>query len=251
MVRAEARGATRVPRVRVLSLTHEPAPTGGGGLFESVVDDRGDTLVRWLTPTRPAPGEPTDFDAVLVFGGAMHPDQDAEHPWLPTEAAFLRGALDAGVPMLGVCLGSQLIARAAGALVGPAPRPEVAWHEVALADAGTTDPVVGVLPERFDAFQWHYYTFELPSGAALLASSPTAPQAYRLGDRVWGVQFHPEVTRVMVDHWCSLGRAELPKPADEVRRETDEKLGLWNTQGRALCGAFLDTAARVGARTAG
>ena len=231
--------------MRVLSITHEPAPTGGGGLFESVVDDRGDTLVRWLAPSRDAPGAPADFDAVMVFGGAAHPDQDAEHPWLPAEAEFLRLALSTDVPMLGVCLGAQLIARAAGAWVGPAERGEVAWHPVDLNEEGTKDPVVGVLPEHFDAFQWHYYTFELPGGAVLLAESGAARQAYRIGDRVWGVQFHPEVTRVMVDHWCSLGRAELPKDAHDLSRETDEKLGRWNAQGRALCSAFLDAAAAI------
>ncbi len=231
--------------MRVLSITHEPAPTGGGGLFESVVDDRGDTLVRWLAPTREAPGAPADFDAVMVFGGAAHPDQDAEHPWLPAEAEFLRLALSADVPMLGVCLGSQLIARAAGAWVGAAERGEVGWHAVDLNEAGTRDPVVGVLPESFEAFQWHYYTFELPDGAVLLGESRAARQAFRIGDRVWGVQFHPEVTRVMVDHWCSLGRAELPKDADDLRRETDEKLDRWNAQGRALCSAFLEAAAAV------
>jgi GMP synthase (glutamine-hydrolysing) len=235
-----------VPRVRVLSITHEPAPMGGGGLFESVVDDRGDTLVRWLTPTRDAPGRPSDFDAVMVFGGAAHPDQDAEHPWIPAEAAFLRDSLDAGVPMLGVCLGSQLIARAAGVWVGPAEQPEVGWHEVELTDDGRDDPVLGALPARFTAFQWHYYTFELPDGATLLGTSALARQAYRLGDRVWGVQFHPEVTRLMVDHWCSLGHAELPKPQEEVRRETDENLGQWNTHGRALCRGFLDAASGSG-----
>jgi GMP synthase-like glutamine amidotransferase len=232
--------------VRVLSITHEPAPTGGGGLFESVIDDRGDTLVRWLIPTRTAPAPPTDFDAVIVFGGAAHPDQDAEHPWLPVEAEFLGAALEAGVPMLGVCLGSQLIARAAGAWVGPAEYSEVGWHTVDLNEAGTRDSVVGVLPAHFDAFQWHHYTFELPDGATLLGESAAAPQAYRIGDCVWGVQFHPEVTRVMVDHWSSHGRDELPKPEGEVRRETDEKLGLWNTHGRALCSAFLDAAAARG-----
>jgi GMP synthase-like glutamine amidotransferase len=231
--------------VRVLSITHEPAPTGGGGLFERAVDERGDTLVRWLAPSRGAPGAASDFDAVMVFGGAMHPDQDAEHPWLPSEADFLRDVLEARVPMLGVCLGSQLIARAAGASVGPAEQGEVAWHQVELTDDGEDDSVLGVFPTRFDAFQWHYYTFDLPDGATLLGTSDRARQAYRLHDRVWGVQFHPEVTRVMVDHWCTLGRSELPKPRDDVARETDGKLATWNTHGRALCNAFLDAAATV------
>ncbi len=228
--------------MRVLSITHEPGPTGGGGLFEDLVEDRGDTLVRWLAPTRDAPGRPADYDAVMVFGGAMHPDQDAEHPWLPGEAAFLRGALDEGVPLLGVCLGAQLIARAAGAWVGPGEASEVGWFPVELNDAGRNDPVLGALPERFDAFQWHHYTFELPPQAELLGESETGRQAYRIGDRVWAVQFHPEVNRVMLDHWFVSGEAELPKPLDVVRRETNERLGAWNRQGRALCGAFLDAA---------
>ena len=102
----------------------------------------------------------------MVFGGAMHPDQDAEHPWLPSEADFIRGALEAQVPLLGVCLGSQLIARAAGAPVGPARAPEVGWHRVELTEAGRADPVIGVLPGHVEAFQWHYYTFDLPAGAS-------------------------------------------------------------------------------------
>jgi GMP synthase (glutamine-hydrolysing) len=231
--------------VRVLSITHEPAPTGGGGLFETTTVEHGDDLVRWLAPSREAPGAPSDFDAVMVFGGAVHPDQDAEHPWLSPETSFLQRALEVGVPMLGVCLGAQLIARVAGASVGRADQKEVAWCEVELTRDGADDPVVGVFPTRFDAFQWHHYTFGLPDGATLLGTSDRARQAYRLGDRVWAVQFHPEVTRVMVDHWCAVGRAELPRPRDDVARETDENLGTWNTRGRALCNAFLDAAASV------
>lgn len=229
--------------MRVLSVVHEPGPTGGGGLFEDVVEERGDTLVRWLAPSGVAPGEPTGFDAVMVFGGAMHPDQDAEHPWLPGEAAFIRAALKSGVPLLGVCLGSQLIARAAGAWVGPNGSAEVGWCGVELTAEARTDRVLGALPERFDAFQWHHYTFELPEGGTLLGSSDAARQAYRLGDRTWAVQFHPEVTRVMLDHWLVAGEAELPKPVGVIVAETDERLGTWNRQGRALCGAFLDAAA--------
>ncbi len=229
--------------MRVLSITHEPGPTGGGGIFESLVEERTDALVRWLVPERrQAPGRPADYDAVLVFGGAMHPDQDREHPWLTEETSFLRDALEAGVPMLGVCLGAQLIARAAGARIGPGERPEVGWFPVELNDSGRTDPVLGTLPERFDAFQWHYYTFDLPSGAELLAASDAARQAYRIDGRVWAVQFHPEVNRVMLDHWFVSGEADLPKPIGELRRETDERLGTWNRQGRALCAAFLDAA---------
>ena len=229
--------------MRVLSIVHEGTSTGGGGLFEDLVEARGDRLERWVTVgASGGPDAPERYDAIMVFGGAMHPDQDGEHPWLADEAAFLLEALDREVPLLGVCLGAQLIARATGARVMPAKTAEIGWHAVTLNDAGRADPVVGVLPETVAAFQWHYYTFELPAGAELLAQSDAALQAYRLGECTWGIQFHAEVTRHMLDRWFVEGAAELPKPADEVRAETDALLGAWNEHGRRLCGAFLDVA---------
>ena len=230
--------------MRVLSIVHEPGSTGGGGLFEDLVEERGDLLERISIAHDDASAldTPERYDAIMVFGGAMHPDQDAEHPWLADEAAFIREAVDREVPLFGVCLGAQLIARAVGAKVGPADAAEVGWRTVHINVAGREDPVIGVLPERLDAFQWHYYGFEVPAGAELLADNEAARQAYRLGERTWGVQFHPEVTRHMLDHWFVEGEEELPDPA-RVKRETDEHLAGWNAHGRRLCGAFLDYAA--------
>jgi len=230
--------------MRVLSIVHESGSTGGGGLFEDLVEERGDRLERVVTleDDLSALDAPERYDAVLVFGGAMHPDQDAEHPWLADEATFIREAIAREVPLFGVCLGSQLIARAVGAKVGPAAKAEVGWRVVELNDAGRHDPVLGVLPGRLDAFQWHYYGFELPDGAELLADNDAARQAFRLGDRTWAVQFHPEVTRHMLDHWFAAGEAELPDPV-RVKRETDAHLADWNAHGRRLCEAFLDFAA--------
>jgi GMP synthase (glutamine-hydrolysing) len=235
--------------VRVLSVVHDPAVTGGGGLFEQVVLQRGDHLDRWVVAEGDAaPGDPSHWDAVMVFGGAMHPDQDAEHPWLQGEVAFIERAVEAGVPTIGVCLGAQLLARAAGAWIGPAGSAEVGWFSVELNDDGAADPVIGVLPRRVDAFQWHYYTFELPEGAVELARSEAVRQAFRLGERAWGIQFHAEVDRRMLDRWFREGAAELPKPVEEIRAETDRLLGGWNEQGRALSAAFLDEARRVASR---
>jgi GMP synthase-like glutamine amidotransferase len=105
--------------------------------------------------------------------------------------------------------------------------------------------VLGVLPPRVDAFVWHYYTFELPEGAVELATSAAARQAFRLGDRTWGVQFHAEVDRRMLDSWFVDGASELPKPAETIKAETNRYLGRWNEHGRALCVAFLDEARRL------
>ena len=232
--------------MRVLSVVHDAAVTGGGGLFEQVVLDRGDHLDRWVVDDGDAaPGSPAHWDAVMVFGGAMHPDQDAEYPWLTDEVAFLRRALAEGVPAIGVCLGAQLLARAAGAWVGPAGSAEVGWFAVETNDEGASDPVIGVLPRRFDAFQWHYYTFALPDGAVELAASAAVRQAFRLGDRAWGIQFHAEVDRRMLDRWFVEGASELPKPIEQVRAETDRLLGGWNEHGRALVNAFLDEGRRI------
>ncbi len=231
--------------MRVLSVVHEPTSTGGGGLFERAVTERGDELDRWVAAAGdPPPGEPSLWDAVMVFGGIMHPDQEAEHPWLERELALVGTALAERTPILGVCLGAQLIARAAGAHVGPATESEVGWYPVEVNEDGIADPVLGVLPRRITAFQWHHYTFELPAGAVQLASSPAARQAYRLGDRAWGIQFHAEVERHMLDRWLTEGRAELAKPLAEVEEETERHLSTWNVQGRALCDAFLNEAAR-------
>ena len=162
--------------MRVLSVVHDPDATGGGGLFERVVVDEGYELERWVVVDGDAaPGDPAEWDAVMVFGGAMHPDQDAEHPWLPDEVGFIGQAIDEGVPTIGVCLGSQLIARACGAWVGPARVPEVGWVAVEVNDRGAADPVLGAIPRRVEAFQWHYYTFELPEGAVELACERGRP----------------------------------------------------------------------------
>jgi GMP synthase (glutamine-hydrolysing) len=98
------------------------------------------------------------------------------------------------------------------------------------------------MPLSVEAFQWHYYTFGLPQGAIELASSPVARQAYRLGDRAWGIQFHAEVEREMLTAWFRDGREELGMPVDEMWAETDRHLATWNSHGHALCNAFLDEA---------
>jgi len=231
--------------VRVLSIVHDPSSLGGGGLFEEIAARRGERLDRWVVPDDDHPTlTPDAYDAIMVFGGVQHPNQDDEYRWIPREVGYIADALEAGVPMIGVCLGSQLIARAAGAWVGPAQQAEVGWHPIELTEAAQDDPVMGALPARAQGFQWHYYTYELPEGAVQLAASPACRQAYRVGETTWGIQFHAEVTRQMLDSWLVEGEKELQKPIDEVRRETDAYLGAWNEHGRRICNAFLDVAAR-------
>jgi GMP synthase (glutamine-hydrolysing) len=222
--------------VRVLSVTH--GPTVPGGVFDEVVEAAGDTLERWVVPLGGTPQPPSAYDAVMVFGGSMHPDQDGEFAWLEREVEFLRRTLDDGVPVLGVCLGAQMLARAAGAWVGPATESEVGWFEVELTPEGQDDPVVGTLPPRADAFQWHHYTYAVPDGGTELARSERATQAFRLGN-AWGIQFHAEVTLPMLDAWVAEDGDELPGSPDGFLAEAAARIEGWNEQGRSLCAAFL------------
>jgi GMP synthase (glutamine-hydrolysing) len=194
------------------------------GIFADVVRARGDRLTEWsFAWGRPFPRE--RFDALLVFGGSMHPDHEEQYPWLLEELELLR---ESELPVLGICLGAQLLARAFGGEVRPAPEPEIGWHEVEQTGAG--DPVLGALPRRFTALQWHYYTYDLPPGAVELARSRLCTQAFRLGER-WAVQFHPEVTAGHIEQWASEDAAPAPGLGP---------LAEWNRLGARLCGAFLD-----------
>jgi GMP synthase (glutamine-hydrolysing) len=231
--------------VNVLSVIH--GTDARAQLFSEVVAGADHTLEEWsLAWGKPPPRPIDDYDAVLVFGGAMHADQDDRHPWLRDENMFLQRLLDIRVPTLGVCLGAQLLAKAAHARVFRAPEPEIGWHEVELTDDAADDPVLGGLPERFEAFQWHYYTYAVPAGAVELARSERCTQAFRLGDCVWGVQFHPEVTAEQVRSWLEGDGVEEGVDVERLRRETDERIAEWNALGSKLCAAFLETAA-VGA----
>ena len=233
----------------VLSVIH--GTDARAGLFAPVVDGAGHRLDEWSFVWGAPPPRPLDsYDALLVFGGAMHADQDAHHPWLHEESMWLQQVIDRGTPVLGVCLGVQLLARAAGARVGRMPDgPEIGWHEVELTEAGKEDPVVGALPPRFDALQWHHYTYELPAGAVELARSSACTQALRLGEACWGVQFHPEVTEAQLEGWIA-DKDDPPPDRDQLLAETREQIGRWNELGCTLCASFLDAAERMLARAA-
>ena len=193
------------------------------GVFGDVVRERGHGLEEWsLAWDKPLPRPLDAYGAVLVFGGAMHADQDDHHPWLREEDLFLQRLLDLHMPVLGICLGAQLLAKAAHAPVYPVEEAEVGWYAVELTQAGTEDP----------------------AGAVELASNRVCTQAFRLGDNAWGVQFHPEVTLHQVQSWIHEEKG-LPVDPGALLAETVERIEAWNTLGRELCAGFVDAAERV------
>lgn len=235
--------------MRVLAIVHQH--DAGPGVFGEAIAARGVSLDEWhIAENGDPPTDPLGYDAVLTFGGSMHPDSDADHPWMAREKELLRELLDRGVPLLGACLGSQLLGATAGATPKRASQPEIGWHAVELTPEGRDDPLVGPLAPGFEAFQWHAYEVPLPPGAFALATSAVSLQAWRVRDTAWGIQFHAEVIAGDAERWIANHRshpeaARVDLDPGALRAETRERMPAWNQLGRDLCGRFLDVAAGV------
>lgn len=157
-----------------------------------------------MTPLQrgdPLPATP-DCDWLIVMGGPMNIYEHDAHPWLVAEKAFIRAAIDAGRTVLGICLGSQLIADVLGGPVTRNAESEIGWFDVALEPAGRRHPLFVDWPYAFPAFHWHGDTFAIPPGAEnLMRSDACAHQGYAWGPRVVGLQFHLEVTAANARVW--------------------------------------------------
>jgi GMP synthase (glutamine-hydrolysing) len=189
-----------------------------------------------------------DCGALIVMGGPMGVYEREKYGWLDPEIELIAGALAAGLPTLGVCLGSQLVAAAAGAKVYPGERPpEIGWGPVRLTPAGAGDSLCGHLADDDDSreamvFHWHGDTFDLPDGAELLASSQSYPhQAFRLGAQTYGFQFHFEVTGEIIADWLGLWPEEAAavglEPAS-VLEETARRMPALERRAAGLIAAF-------------
>jgi len=232
-----------VAPMRVLSIVHDE--DAGPGVFDDVLSAARADVETWLPARQPGPGAPADaYGAILTFGGAAHPHQEDRHPWLATEKRFLAEALAARVPMLGVCLGAELIAEADGARSQRLPQAEIGWHEVTLTPTGVEDPVLGRIGESFLALEWHSYEVALPSRGTELARGDNCLQAYRIGNLVWGLQFHAEVTPEDFQHWLDHytddeDAVALGIEPRAIAEETRGRMAEWNDLGRGICERFL------------
>jgi GMP synthase-like glutamine amidotransferase len=178
------------------------------------------------------PNSVEPFSGLVFMGGPMSVNDDL--PWISPALELIRAAVAGEVPVLGHCLGSQLMAKALGAKVSSNPVKEIGWGSVTMTNEAATRHWFGSLP-AFEAFHWHGQTWELPEGASLLASSAHCPhQAFALGPHL-GMQFHVEMTEEYIREWCRVGRREIAgsqspavQPAEEILAQLPSKLPMLN-----------------------
>jgi GMP synthase-like glutamine amidotransferase len=193
----------------------------------------------------PLPDSLSDTSAVIVLGGPMNVYEEDKHPFLKQENEFLKEVIENELPTLGFCLGAQLIAKAKGALVKKNPQKEIGWFNVSLTENGLSDPLFQGFQGVFDVFQWHGDTFDIPDGAVRLAESDLCPnQAYRIGNNMYGLQFHVEVTEEMIYQWMDAYRDEIKSlkgvvDPDQIIADTKTKSESYKTQARLFCSNFV------------
>ncbi|MEX2275135.1 MAG: type 1 glutamine amidotransferase [Actinomycetota bacterium] len=193
-----------------------------------------------------------EVSGVVMFGGSMNVDQVREFPFLDRVRNLTRRAVDARVPFLGICLGGQLLARAFDYGVAKAPAREIGFEPLESTHAAAADPLTASYATGDMVFHWHEDMVELPAGAELLATSSTTPvQAYRIGDRAWGFQFHLEIDRPEIDLWIEgFGpdtlATEWGKSPERIRAEADRHLVGHERKGAEVFRAFARIAAQEG-----
>jgi GMP synthase (glutamine-hydrolysing) len=187
------------------------------------------------------------YHGLFVLGGPMNCDQVARHRHLATEVSAIQTAISDGKPVLGICLGSQLLARALGAPVMRHHTREIGWYDVAPTEHGLADPLFRNFRASEKIFQWHGDTFAIPHGAVHLATSPAcANQAFRYGHNVYGLQFHLEVDEPMIHRWLQApaNRRELAELAgvidpEVIVRDTPAHVARSRELGDAVFGEFI------------
>ncbi|MBE9531576.1 MAG: gamma-glutamyl-gamma-aminobutyrate hydrolase family protein [Proteobacteria bacterium] len=192
------------------------------------------------------PAELDDYSCLIIMGGPMGAYDEEKYPYITDELKLIGQALERDIPVLGICLGAQLMARAAGSVVYQGDTKEIGWYGLSLTADGLKDPLFGELPEEMTVFQWHGDTFDVPEGATLLASSLRFPnQLLRIGKNGYALQFHLEVMDVMVREWIDLNKVELDALKGQIEprviiRETGAHIAALKGYGEKVFSAFFD-----------
>jgi GMP synthase (glutamine-hydrolysing) len=212
----------------VLVIEQEPSLEGLGLLGERL-DASGLPYRRFRAWKEGLDGlQARDVAGVIAMGGNAHAWQEDEVPFLRMERLLLADAVETDVPVLGICLGGQLLARAFGADVHAAPASEIGWLDLHPTEEAAGDPLFGHLTGPTGVYQWHHDVFDLPAGARLLARSDLCEnQAFRVGDAAaWGIQFHPEADLDLFETWIARNRRYVREAGiDENALRTDVRRG--------------------------
>jgi GMP synthase-like glutamine amidotransferase len=191
------------------------------------------------------PADPKVYKAVVVLGGPMNVDEEDKFSFLKPENDFIQKVLKAGVPYLGICLGSQLLAKAAGARVVKSPVKEIGWYKIQLTAAGKKDPLFKGFHEDDPIYHWHGDMFQIPSQGQLLATAQGCPhQALKVGNNAYGLQFHVEVTDKSIKEWCDeYCENDLPGRLDHAQSMMEdywEHKKIFDAQAQRLYQNFLE-----------
>ena len=219
------------------------------GTLDPLIRRRGHRM-RFVNFERDPDAQP-DMDryhGLIVLGGPMNVEDQAHRAHLRTELKAIERALAQNKPVLGICLGSQLLAHVLGAPIQRLPQPEIGWYDLATTEHGRADPVLGALGAGTAVFQWHSYGFDLPAGAQhLAASAGWGQQAFRAGDNAYGFQFHLEMNAALIERWLAtpayveeLAQAGLGHDAAAIRAATATHIHGMQAQAEAVFNRFLD-----------
>lgn len=226
---------------KVLVIQH--VPHEGLGIIGPMLDAEGIGADFIKVYKDKLPRDAKGYDGLIVLGGPMGVYEEDTYPFISKEIKLIQSALKDRLPILGICLGSQLLAKAAGASVYKGTAKEIGWFNISLTEEGKKDRLLMGLPGELTVFQWHGDTFDVPSSGVNLVSSELFPnQLIKVGPCAYGVQFHLEVTERMVDEWTEVNEDEL-KPlgidGDVIIEETETRIYDLHKYGRTFISRFL------------
>ena len=209
------------------------------GTFEDVLRERG-FEVSYLEPGEADPSHALDADLAVILGAPVSANDTADYPWLDDEIAFAKARLDADKPTLGICLGAQIMARALGAAVEPAPEQEIGFSLIFLTEAGLKTPLKHFAGDAF-VLHWHGENCDLPDGAEWLAFTELCPyQAFRVGQNGLALQFHPEVRAGTIEAWLIGHAHEIDHAVSARPRQLRADADRWGAALEPLAKAFFN-----------
>lgn len=226
----------------ILSITHPDA--GHSGVFRAAADGEGVGIEEWMPAagTDPRRDPVTGYDGLLVLGGDENVGEEDRYPYMNRENEVIAAWLDSGRPVMGICLGAQMVASLAGGSVYRLEEKEMGWLAYRHLDAAGEDPLLGFAAPQATGLLWHDYAFTAPAGATVLAENGACTQAFRIGE-AWALQPHPEVTAPILGEWLEPDERDAGDPSRVAGKEAIAAgipacLPPWNEYGTELFRRF-------------